>query len=615
MSDDSERARRPDLVAPDGPASGTFSSDAPPSSAVVVASAERRARAHESGQHLRLQFRSEATGERARRISGTDWKSDEAPTEPTARLSEAPELLEAPSPDRMLFVFLDLARSVGVEMHDEQIAHAFVDAFRGLFPGRRFCVRLIDAATHELSLVYATGRLRPETREQLVLTRAAMERHGLDEATLATNGIQVIDAYQPLFEEGALGFDVPMMDAEQIVGVLAVEYRPGVPLPAWDPPTLVPLALKLASKLRAARLLREAHYLRDYLAQLVEQASAPILAVDASRAARVANRAFAAVLGREREGLIGRDLAELLPAEERARGLAAFAAALRGVGTANLEVRFPRATGQRDARVAFNVAPVADASGEVGSVLLLGRDLTAVRDLEEQILHAEKLATLGQLAAGVVHELNNPLTSISVYGEYLLTKGRRTGADPGDLEKLSRIVEGAARMLRFTRDLVTYARPSGEEPARLSLEEVLDQSVGFCEPAIREANVRVVRDYAAGLPPIFAVRGQLQQVFVNLITNACHAMAEHGQGTLTLRVEGDERALVVRVTDDGVGIVPEHQDRIFEPFFSTKGEGKGTGLGLSIVRNIVQQHGGTIDVSPGRAGAPGTTFEVRFPIR
>jgi signal transduction histidine kinase len=176
-------------------------------------------------------------------------------------------------------------------------------------------------------------------------------------------------------------------------------------------------------------------------------------------------------------------------------------------------------------------------------------------------------------------------------------------------------------MLRFTRDLVTYARPSSEEPTSLRLGEVIDQALVFCDHVISEANVVVERHYADGLPLLWAVRGQLHQVFINLVTNACHAMASRIQegphGRLVVRVDHDgEGGTLIVVADDGPGIAREHVDHIFEPFFSTKGEGRGTGLGLSIVRNIVQQHGGSIDVFSRHDESPaGTEFKLRFPMR
>ncbi|MFI5309079.1 MAG: sensor histidine kinase, partial [Polyangiales bacterium] len=220
---------------------------------------------------------------------------------------------------------------------------------------------------------------------------------------------------------------------------------------------------------------------------------------------------------------------------------------------------------------------------------------------------------LGQLAAGVVHELNNPLTSISVYADYLLKKAPAQGTSDPDMEKLRRIVQSADRILKFTRDLVTYARPSTERPVPLNVHDVMDQALSFCEHLIEETGATVEKKYDSTLPPVYGVKGQLVQVFVNLITNACHAMPL-GAGRLTLATgPGGDGRLSACVVDNGKGITEDNLQRIFEPFFTTKGEGKGTGLGLSIVKNIVEQHRGTIGVQS-EIGC-GTTFEVVLACR
>jgi signal transduction histidine kinase len=273
-------------------------------------------------------------------------------------------------------------------------------------------------------------------------------------------------------------------------------------------------------------------------------------------------------------------------------------------------MKLPRRDGS-SAHVAVNTASILSADGEVEAVIYIFRDITEVRELESQIIHAEKLATLGQLAAGVVHELNNPLTSISVYGEQLL-KAHADG-DPRDVAKLGRIVESADRILKFTRDLVSYARPSNEAPVLMRITEAIDTAISFCEHLVDETGATIERRFDPEVPPLYGVKGQLVQVFVNLITNACHAMPM-GAGLLVIHTEPvDDGRLRVLVTDSGKGIPENDRDRIFEPFFSTKGEGKGTGLGLSIVHNIVEQHKGSIHVSS--EVGQGSTFEIELPCR
>jgi PAS domain S-box-containing protein len=556
-------------------------------------------------------------GDRVGGLLGDDVRDDASSVEathdgetPLPRISRVSDVvpnrdgsLTAPSPERILTTVLELSRTRFVEQQDDEIAHGYVNALRQLLPGRRFCVRLVAPDTGELRGVYATGRLRHETRESIVLSREARTRH---ELALPLPGVTAGDAYVPLFEAKAAGFDVPVLDGARFFGVVAVEYAPGSAPPARDTASVVPIVLQLAATLRNAQLFRESTYLRDYLAKLLESANAPIVVFAADRSVSVVNRAFLALTGYARESLVGHDFLGQLPDTERRRLVAVHAAALRGESTSNLELSIPRAT-SGFVRLSVNVASIASTDGTVEGVIAVGRDLTEVRELEHQIIQAEKLATLGQLAAGVVHELNNPLTSITVYAEHLLRKNQRAGGDPTDSERLGRILEAAQRILNFTRDLVTYARPSAEEPREVSLDALLEQSVVFCEHVLGERGVTVERRYAPGLPAVLAVPSQLHQVFINLITNACHAMPE-GAGRLVLETarERESGPITVRVTDNGSGIPAEIRDRIFEPFYTTKSEGKGTGLGLSIVRNIVHQHRGEIAVES--APGEGTSF-------
>jgi two-component system, NtrC family, sensor kinase len=275
-----------------------------------------------------------------------------------------------------------------------------------------------------------------------------------------------------------------------------------------------------------------------------------------------------------------------------------------------------------------STSPVAQLVDRVA--MILGRALPAARlasvatggpqrnnrRMEERIIQAEKLATFGQLAAGLVHELNNPLTSIVAYSDYLVRKALEGGAtrDAEDIERLRRIHESANRMLRFTREFVSYARPSSEVRGPVILHDVLDQAVAFCEHVLNAAGVGVERRYGEDVVAVRGVGEQLVQVFVNLLTNACQAApASDGRIVLTTsmtRVD-ERRVVIVEVSDNGGGIAPEHLSQVFEPFFTTKRASHGTGLGLSIVKTIVDAHDGQVRASsePGR----GTQFIVELP--
>ncbi len=240
----------------------------------------------------------------------------------------------------------------------------------------------------------------------------------------------------------------------------------------------------------------------------------------------------------------------------------------------------------------------------------------SIRKLQAQVIQNEKLASLGQIVAGVVHELNNPLTSIIAYSDYLkrMVRSRPTYDEQDDeLERLRRIGEAAARILNFSRDLVAYARPAADVPGTVQVPEIVGKALIFCEHEFQGGKIQIVREFDARLPPVRGMAGQLTQVFVNLFTNAAHAMAADG-GELRIRMYADttQQTLTVEVADTGTGIDEDDMPQIFEPFFTTKTDGRGTGLGLSIVRGILDAHGGTIHASS--VHGEGTSFSLTLPL-
>lgn len=234
-----------------------------------------------------------------------------------------------------------------------------------------------------------------------------------------------------------------------------------------------------------------------------------------------------------------------------------------------------------------------------------------LHDFDAKFVHTNRLASFGQIAVDIVHELNSPLTSVLAYSDYLHQKALRSGADPADVERLARLHQAAERIHSFTRDLLAYARPRHAEATAVAIHDVIEQALVFCDYVLDEFDVTVERAFD-DVPAARGIPDQLTQIFVNLFTNAAHAMRRHG-GRLTIRtsVLPDANMIRVMVEDEGHGIAPDHLEKIFEPYFTTKPEGVGTGLGLSIVRNIVTAHGGHI-----RAYArpnQGAVFEVDLP--
>jgi PAS domain S-box-containing protein len=507
-------------------------------------------------------------------------------------------------------VLLDLGRSVAEAGGEEELVAAVARGVKELFPGRSFCIRITDSRTGGLTSLYAEGRLKEGAHEPLVLLQRAVEKLNLGRAALPPGRVTVLGEVPLLFVGSTHGVSAPLVASGQLFGAINMEYPEGLDADVQhDERVLLQLASQVAVAVKNAKLIDELTFVRKYLEDLLEKANALILVANRDKQVVVFNQALSALTGFRKEDVLGKDIFWLVPESEHLRLSQVIAAAIRGESVNSFETRLLSREGH-EVRVSFATSSMLAHHGEVEGVIAIGQDITVVKELEKRIIHAEKLASIGQLAASVVHEINNPMTAVATYADALLQRSRTTpGANPADQEKLRKILESSHRILRFTRDLVSYARPAQDRPERVQLNAVVDMAVGFCEHVVGQARVSVHREYSE-LPPLSAVRANLVQVFVNLITNACHAMPPGGSVMLSTRREGQEA--VVSVRDTGTGIDPKHLQRIFEPFFTTKPEGKGTGLGLSICQGIVENHGGRLTVES-TVGA-GTTFSVRLPL-
>jgi len=244
-----------------------------------------------------------------------------------------------------------------------------------------------------------------------------------------------------------------------------------------------------------------------------------------------------------------------------------------------------------------------DAMGEA----VAERERQLKETTRQQISRSEQLAAIGRLAAGVAHEINNPLTAVLTFAHLLRDKSNMETQDRQDLEL---VIHETTRAAEIVRGLLDFARERPVQREALDINEVIRQTMRLVRSQKQAKQVKVIEDLAQDLPRLTGDRNQLQQVLVNLSLNACEAMPEGG--TLTVRSRGEPGQLVIEVIDTGHGIKPEHVDMIFEPFFTTKAVGKGTGLGLSVSYGIVLQHRGTLefDTEVGK----GTTFRMTLPV-
>ncbi len=226
--------------------------------------------------------------------------------------------------------------------------------------------------------------------------------------------------------------------------------------------------------------------------------------------------------------------------------------------------------------------------------------------LAEQVRQADRLATLGQLAAGVAHEINEPLGAVLGFAQLA-----RKVSDVPDraVQDLDKIIQAALHAREIVRKLMLFARQSPSSRSWVRINDIVDESLGLLASRLSEQGVKVVRDLDPACSPVFADAVQLNQIVVNLCVNGMQAMSQGG--TLTIRTRGSVDSVIITVEDTGTGVPPEIRDRIFEPFFTTKSAEQGTGLGLSVVHGIVTAHGGSIDFDTGPAA--GTRFDVRLP--
>ncbi len=274
----------------------------------------------------------------------------------------------------------------------------------------------------------------------------------------------------------------------------------------------------------------------------------------------------------------------------------------------SFEFPFPRG-GRRGAQIQLTISPIAAGADDEGAgraYVVIARDITSEKQLASRISETEKLAGIGQLAAGIAHQLNTPLGSILLSAQMLEDSVKH---DEDHLEDVRRIIRQTEQCRAIIKGLLNFARPSGGERGLVELGEVVRETINLLDKTIKVAGVEVVIEQNAAAQ-LVGNRNELDQVFFNLLANALDAMPGGGRVTVTIG-ERQPGELEVVFADTGEGIAPQHQDQVFLPFFTTKEYGKGTGLGLSIVARIVHEHGGRIELRS-RPGE-GTRFQLVLP--
>lgn len=234
-----------------------------------------------------------------------------------------------------------------------------------------------------------------------------------------------------------------------------------------------------------------------------------------------------------------------------------------------------------------------------------------IKTISHQLLQVEKLATMGELASSIAHELNNPLTTVTLSVEMLISQ---TNEDDPRRRKLEIIGQEVERMGNLVSNLLQFSRRSQPQISTVNVHDEIEKTLELIQYQLHKRNIAVERKCEPAVPPIHADRQQLRQLFLNLFMNAGDAMPEGGALTIRVNKRTEEKQICIEIADTGVGIPPEILPKIMEPFYTTKPEGKGTGLGLSICRRIVEGHRGTLNITSEGCSGKGARVCVTLPF-
>jgi len=347
--------------------------------------------------------------------------------------------------------------------------------------------------------------------------------------------------------------------------------------------------------------------LKDFNENIVESINVGIMALDMEDRIESWNSQMEVMYAMPRWQILTQPLRSIFPADF----VEEFYRVRQNAGINNLyKFRLQTPTGEtRTVNVA--IAPLVTRKFEVVGRLVIMDDITERVELEAQLSQADKLSSIGLLAAGVAHEVNTPLAVISSYTQML---AKQLQSDPQKYGLLEKITRQTFRASEIVNNLLNFSRTGGTEFGDVDVNKVINDTLALLEHQFRSARIEVRSELTQSISPILGNPGKLQQVFLNLFLNAKDAMP--GGGILNVcTTNGD--LVSVRVSDTGSGIAPEHIQRIYDPFFTTKtapkeGQNRGTGLGLSVTYGIIQEHAGKIRVesNPGS----GTTFALDFPL-
>ncbi len=478
-------------------------------------------------------------------------------------------------------------------------------------------VRLLDEATGELHVVAHRGRSETFLRER---ARVKLEDSALVLLREQEEAVVIADLWempQPFFRlakaDGYRAYaGIPLVARDRVIGILAVLSRiPGRFKPE-EVKFLASIGHQIGLGVENTRLFKEVEARVDAFREsearyrsLAEHAPDIIFSLDTQGRFVFLNQRVEEMLGYKPETLLGRHFSQLFASEDQERAQA-IPHEMNEPAHLPTVLALISQDGTGKVWVEISMVPLYDAHGQPAGLQGIARDITKRKEMEEQLLRSEKLAAVGQLAAGVAHELGNALAIIGGSVQYLL---KTCEEDRPYHEFLEVIHRNVARADRTIRSLLSFARPRDPALSPVNIAHVLETTWLLLEGQLAKQNVNVFYRFSPEVHLVLADQEQLEQVFVNLLLNAIQAMPEGGSITLSTAFDPEGNQVKIEVADTGQGIPPARLSRIFDPFFTTKPG--GTGLGLSVSDRLIRAHGGSISVSSQEG--EGTVFTVSLP--
>jgi two-component system, NtrC family, sensor kinase len=546
-------------------------------------------------------------GEQAQRLARSVEAERALSATLEARIAErSGELADA---ERVLQRMWMLGQHVTLELHPARVLERFMEAVLDVAGADGAILGLLVDGT-KIRITAAAGTLASARETVAPCDETAMGRVIQTGRTLCVDDMAVhpgLAIARTIKAERSLAI-VPLQRRGARIGAVALTAKQAAAFSPEDVARIEAMTDMMSVALANAELVEDLRQAELRFRTLFRAAPDAVFTVQLGGRVQEANDFVREITGLDPGQVVGKDLVEFVAPKDERRLRDALAAAFAGL-PARIEVEFRRRTDPAEIRVVALAArrlPETDPP----TLLLVGRDTTGEREMRARLMETERLAAVGELVAGVAHEVNNPLSSISAFAQLLLRDGSLTDAQRESVEVIR---SETGRASQVVRDLLAFARRSAPQREPLDLNLVIERTIRLRNYQLTASNVHVDLALSSEIPAVTGEARQLQQVVLNLVTNAIQAVAGVGGGTLSISTHAEGDHVVLDVADTGTGIPQTLRARVFEPFFTTKPEGEGTGLGLSVSYGIVTAHGGTIRLVDRLDGGPGARFIVTLP--